>query len=216
MRKGPLADLFRATEAGRREADSADEADEQTLEVVPPVDDPPDDPVPEADAVEADRASATDETERAAGDAGSDERVPSLSAVDEEAEAVASRVPEAEVAPVQPAVEMARPRLEPSLQRAPRADASTYAAVIRVVGVGGAGLNAVDRMIDAGISQVEFVAVNTDVQQLRESEAPVKLHIGRDLTQGLGSGADPALGRAAAQECHDQLKHLLRGSDMVF
>jgi cell division protein FtsZ len=85
-----------------------------------------------------------------------------------------------------------------------------------VVGVGGAGLNAVNRMIDAGIEQVEFIAVNTDIQQLRTSDAPVKLHIGRELTQGLGSGADPDVGRRAAEESADQIKHVLRGSDMVF
>jgi cell division protein FtsZ len=88
--------------------------------------------------------------------------------------------------------------------------------VIKVVGVGGAGLNAVNRMIDAGISQVEFIAVNTDMQALHMSDAPVKIHIGQDLTQGLGSGADPNVGRAAADEGYDQLKNALRGSDMVF
>ena len=88
--------------------------------------------------------------------------------------------------------------------------------MIRVVGVGGAGLNAVNRMIDAGISQVEFVAVNTDMQQLQLSDAPVKIHIGRDLTQGLGSGAEPDIGRRAAEESYDQIKNALRGSDMVF
>ncbi|MGZ4317749.1 MAG: cell division protein FtsZ [Gaiellaceae bacterium] len=91
-----------------------------------------------------------------------------------------------------------------------------YIAVIRVVGVGGAGLNAVNRMIDADISQVEFVAVNTDIQQLQTSDAPVKIHIGRELTEGLGSGADPDLGRRAAEEAYDQIKRALRGSDMVF
>ena len=85
-----------------------------------------------------------------------------------------------------------------------------------MVGVGGGGLNAVNRMIDAGISQVEFIAVNTDIQQLRTSDAPVKLHIGRELTQGLGSGADPDIGQRAAEESYDQIKHVLRGSDMVF
>jgi cell division protein FtsZ len=71
-------------------------------------------------------------------------------------------------------------------------------------------------MIDAGITQVEFVAVNTDSQQLQLSDAPVKLHVGRELTQGLGSGADPDVGRRAAEEMYDQIKHTLRGSDMVF
>jgi cell division protein FtsZ len=88
--------------------------------------------------------------------------------------------------------------------------------VIRVVGVGGAGLNALDRMIDAGISQVEFLAVNTDIQQLQMSDAPVKIHIGQELTEGLGSGADADLGRRAAEEAYDQIKRSLRGSDMVF
>src|SRR5439155_843741 len=73
-----------------------------------------------------------------------------------------------------------------------------------------------DRMIDAGLAQVEFVAVNTDIQQLRMSDAPAKIHIGRELTEGLGSGADPDLGRSAAEEAYDQIKNALRGSDMVF
>ena len=96
------------------------------------------------------------------------------------------------------------------------ADTGAYLAVIKVVGVGGAGLNAVNRMIDAGISQVEFIAVNTDIQALRTSDAPVKIHIGRELTQGLGSGADPDVGRRAADEAYDELKQELRGADMVF
>jgi cell division protein FtsZ len=98
----------------------------------------------------------------------------------------------------------------------PRGETAAYLAVIKVVGVGGAGLNAVDRMIDAGLAQVEFIAVNTDIQQLRMSDAPVKIHIGRELTEGLGSGADPDLGRSAAEEAYDQVKNALRGSDMVF
>ena len=113
-----------------------------------------------------------------------------------------------------PALRMAE-ALRP-VQEVPRARSSAYLAVIRVVGVGGGGLNAVNRMIEAGISQVEFIAVNTDIQQLRASEAPIKLHIGRELTQGLGSGADPEIGRRAAEDAYDQIKHVLRGSDMVF
>jgi cell division protein FtsZ len=102
------------------------------------------------------------------------------------------------------------------LNRAPRAESGAYIAVIKVVGVGGAGINAVNRMIDAGINQVEFIAVNTDIQALHMSDAPAKIHIGRELTQGLGSGADPEVGRLAAEEGYDQLKHALRGADMVF
>ena len=95
-------------------------------------------------------------------------------------------------------------------------DSASYLAVIRVVGVGGAGLNAVDRMIDAGITQVDFVAVNTDIQQLQTSDAPTKIHIGSELTEGLGSGSDPEVGRRAAEDGYDAIKRALRGSDMVF
>ncbi len=95
-------------------------------------------------------------------------------------------------------------------------DVASYLAVIRVVGVGGAGINAVNRMMDAGIAQVDFVAVNTDAQQLEISDAPVKIHIGESITQGLGSGADPETGRQAAEEGYDHVRSALRGSDMVF
>jgi cell division protein FtsZ len=108
------------------------------------------------------------------------------------------------------------PESPPQLYRAPRADSGAYLAVIKVIGVGGAGLNAINRMIDAGINQVEFIAVNTDIQQLHMSDASSKIHIGRDLTQGLGSGADPEIGRRSAEESYDQIKQALRGSDMVF
>ncbi len=108
----------------------------------------------------------------------------------------------------------------PMPEAAPRlnvaGDVASYFAVIRVVGVGGAGINAVNRMLDAGIAQVDFIAVNTDAQQLELSDAPVKIHIGEELTQGLGSGADPETGRKAAEEGYDQMKQALRGSDMVF
>ncbi|MBD0338212.1 MAG: cell division protein FtsZ [Thermoleophilia bacterium] len=108
------------------------------------------------------------------------------------------------------------PEPAPRLYQATAAPTASYHAVIRVVGVGGAGLNAINRMVDAGISQVEFVAVNTDHQQLRMSDAPVKIDIGRDLTKGLGSGADPEVGRQAAEAHADEIKDALRGSDMVF
>ncbi|MDE3026402.1 MAG: cell division protein FtsZ [Acidobacteriota bacterium] len=108
------------------------------------------------------------------------------------------------------------PEAPPRLYRAPGADTGAYLAVIKVVGVGGAGLNAVNRMIDAGISEVDFVSVNTDIQALQMSDAPQKIHIGRELTGGLGSGADPDVGRRSAEESYDQIKHALRGADMVF
>ncbi|CAB4559956.1 MAG: cell division protein FtsZ [Actinobacteria bacterium] len=91
-----------------------------------------------------------------------------------------------------------------------------YLAVIKVVGVGGGGVNALNRMIDAGLRGVEFVAINTDAQALLMSEAHVKLDIGRDLTRGLGAGADPEIGRRAAEEHADEIEAALRGADMVF
>ncbi len=88
--------------------------------------------------------------------------------------------------------------------------------VLKVVGVGGAGVNAVNRMIEAGVEGVQFIAVNTDLQSLQQSSADVTLHIGPDATRGLGAGADPNLGRTAAVEDYDEIKGLLKGSDMVF
>jgi cell division protein FtsZ len=91
-----------------------------------------------------------------------------------------------------------------------------YLAVIKVVGVGGGGTNAVTRMVEAGLAGVEFLAVNTDQQALLMSEADVKLPIGTQHTRGLGAGADPAVGLAAATESRDELKDALKGADMVF
>jgi cell division protein FtsZ len=91
-----------------------------------------------------------------------------------------------------------------------------YLAVIKVVGVGGGGTNAVNRMVDAGLSGVEFIAVNTDAQALLMCDADVKIHIGAKATRGLGAGADPAVGQAAAHESRDELKEALKGADMVF
>ena len=183
MREGPLAELFRATEAAQRQAERDDgprapEPEEPTAEQAAVV---PERPVAPPEPVEAEPPKAEKPERRS-------EKPPAL------------RMAEA---------------LRP-VQEVPRARSSAYLAVIRVVGVGGGGLNAVNRMIEAGISQVEFIAVNTDIQQLRSSEAPIKLHIGRELTQGLGSGADPEIGRRAAEDAYDQIKHVLRGSDMVF
>ena len=91
-----------------------------------------------------------------------------------------------------------------------------YLAVIKVIGVGGGGVNAVNRMIDAGLKGVEFVAVNTDAQALLMSDADVKLDIGRDLTRGLGAGSDPEVGRNAAESHRDEIEEVIKGADMVF
>jgi cell division protein FtsZ len=191
MREGPLADLFRATDAAQHEPARAEDEGAG--------------PPPAAETAAEPEPERTDEPLRLVEPPADDQRG-------------GGAEPPVEAAAEPPAARMAtgQARLEPSLRRVPRSDSSAYVAVIRVVGVGGAGLNAVDRMIEADISQVEFVAINTDLQQLRACEAPVKLHIGRELTQGLGSGADPAVGQRAAEEASDQIKHVLRGSDMVF
>jgi cell division protein FtsZ len=91
-----------------------------------------------------------------------------------------------------------------------------YLAVIKVVGIGGGGVNAVNRMIEQGLKGVEFIAINTDAQALLMSDADVKLDVGRDSTRGLGAGADPEVGRKAADDAKDEIEELLRGADMVF
>jgi cell division protein FtsZ len=91
-----------------------------------------------------------------------------------------------------------------------------YLAVLKVVGVGGGGTNAVNRMVDAGLSGVEFIAVNTDAQALLMADADIKIQVGANVTRGLGAGADPEIGLAAAQESRDELKEALKGADMVF
>jgi cell division protein FtsZ len=209
MREGPLAELFRATEAAQKQAEKEgrEQEPEQQAEAAPPVE-PTAPPAPHA-------PSPVEPPEKTV------EHVP------EWEEAAPPPTPPPPPEPVrlperapEPKREAPRPKLEPLPEPPPRLhrvpEPGAYIAVIRVVGVGGAGLNAVNRMIDADISQVEFVALNTDIQQLQTSDAPVKIHIGRELTEGLGSGADPDLGRRAAEEAYDQIKRALRGSDMVF
>jgi cell division protein FtsZ len=92
----------------------------------------------------------------------------------------------------------------------------SYLAVIKVVGIGGGGVNAVNRMIEAGLRGVEFIAVNTDAQALLMSDADVKLDIGRNLTRGLGAGSNPDVGRQAAEDHRDEIEEVLKGADMVF
>ena len=179
MREGPLAELFRATEAAQKQAEregrAVEPVQEETVEHAPPFE--------------------VIETPAPIGEAAPDPE------------------PEPATRWLEP---VTLPEPAPRLHRANLTEPSAYMANIKVVGVGGAGLNAVNRMIDAGIPEVEFVAINTDMQQLRNSDAPTKLHIGADLTRGLGSGADAEIGRVAAEDSYDQIKHALRGSDMVF
>src|SRR5437588_738248 len=91
-----------------------------------------------------------------------------------------------------------------------------YLAVIKVVGIGGGGVNAVNRMIEVGLKGVEFIAVNTDAQALLMSDADVKLDVGRERTRGLGAGSDPEVGRDAAEEHRDEIEEVLKGADMIF
>jgi cell division protein FtsZ len=172
MREGPLAELFRATEAAQRQAE---------LQEAPQVEPAPE-PEPEPQQPEPELPPAAEE--------------PVVEAPRPEPEIAPA--PRAIVEEERPAARLVDPLPEqpPRLWQAPRAD-SAYLAVIRVAGV-------------------EFVAVNTDIQQLQMNDAPLKIHIGRELTEGLGSGADPDIGRAAAEEAYDQIKRALRGSDMVF
>jgi cell division protein FtsZ len=263
MREGPLAELFRATEAAQR-----GQGDEPVDEPLPPAAEADDQQTLILDAPSAAAASAglprpeeaaleetvehvmqTDPAPSRREEAALEETVEHVHDFDVPAapvaaappaveEPVAAAAPPAPVVQAPPAPPPARPEIvraarpeppyeppasrfiQPMPEGAPRlnvgGDAASYLAVIRVVGVGGGGLNAVNRMMDAGIAQVDFVAVNTDMQQLNLSDAPVKIHIGEVLTQGLGSGADPETGRLAAEEAYDQVRSALRGSDMVF
>ena len=95
-------------------------------------------------------------------------------------------------------------------------ESGSYLAVIKVVGVGGGGTNAVNRMVDAGLRGVEFIAANTDAQALQMCDADIKLNIGTELTKGLGAGANPEVGQGAAAESRDEIKEALKGADMVF
>ncbi len=217
MREGPLAELFRATEAAQRQGEGAEqpaaeeaagaaappeEPDERTVDHVPSWEEaaqvespPPAPPSPRPDPM-----PPAPEPEPVPPPQPPDPGLPQIRAQPPVTRYIPDPLPE------QPA----------RLHRAPLREGGAYLAVIKVVGVGGAGLNAVNRMIDAGINQVEFIAVNTDIQALHMSDAPTKIHIGGELTNGLGSGAEPDVGRRAAEEGYDQLKHALRGSDMVF
>src|SRR2546427_11957643 len=199
MREGPLAELFKATEAAQRQQEQGapeappEEPHESTVEHVPTWEDEVETPAPPR-------------------------RDPVPEPAPPEPVALPEPTPPPAYIPEPPVTRYVEPMLEPAprLHHARAGQLGSYLAKIQVVGVGGAGLNAVNRMIDAGINQVEFVAVNTDVQQLQISDAETKIHIGRELTHGLGSGSEATVGQAAAEESYDQIKHALRGTDMVF
>jgi cell division protein FtsZ len=231
MREGPLAELFRKTEAARRGEEPAESAGQE-----------PAAPGQTPESAQSRRAEAAFEETvehvpdfakpgsstgaEPAGSLGAGAPAPSTRPA-EPAAREQVRAPAPPPSPPEISSEAAASRaaaryfqtiLEPAprLHRVPPPKGAAYIAAIRVVGVGGAGLNALHRMIDAGIAQVDFIAVNTDVQALAHSDAPAKIAIGEGVTHGLGSGADPLVGRAAAEAAADQLRAALRGSDMVF
>src|SRR4051794_7048506 len=191
MREGPLAALFRRT----------DEEGEET-------------PKPES------AAPAAPPSEPAAAEPSAPEaevEAPSIPSPQERLRhAFSSDIPENVLAPATPAGrgrEAPAERVHPVAAPAPEPGGSP---VLRVVGVGGAGVNAVNRMVEAEVEGVEFIAINTDQQSLQGSAADITVHIGAGVTRGLGSGADPDLGRQSAMEDYDKVKALLKGSDMVF
>ncbi len=223
MREGPLAQLFRKTE------DEPD-AERKERKERPPAEPPRREPPPEREtraersfdqrATEAarraeERARRREQEARQEGGLSRYEGVPSP---EERLRSVFSAdIPEniLDKAPEPTAAREPAYAPEPPSYGMPSAGRVTE-PMLRVVGVGGAGVNAVNRMIEAEIEGVEFMAVNTDMQSLEQSAATNRVHIGSDITRGLGSGSNPDLGRAAALEDYDHLKSLLKGSDMVF
>jgi cell division protein FtsZ len=204
MREGPLADLFRSTvepedppEAPAR-PDRVEEPETRVEEpAAPPAREPDPEPVaervPEPEQVDAYRMEESVEAPPAK------ERL--------------SRIFADETHDVEGP---AYGRDEPSYGHGPVGDPVPHAPVIRVVGVGGAGVNAINRMVEAGIPGVEFMAINTDLQSLQQSAADVTVHLGSGVSRGLGAGSNPELGYRAAFEEQDKIKRLLKGSDMVF
>ena len=192
MREGPLAALFRSTEADGLEAPLSDPAGDGTA----------------PDAIRVRRVAGPPERPTA------QQRL---------REAFSSELPTDVLAPADDGLQINASAHEPAAAfghdsfRLTRQSARELGRpCLRVVGVGGAGVNAVNRMIEAEVGGVEFVAINTDVQSLQQSSAAVTLHIGAQVTRGLGSGADAGVGRQAAIEGYDDIKALLKGSDMIF
>jgi cell division protein FtsZ len=193
MREGPLAALFRSTEEGKKEEAKREEPPREeirTRDVAPP---------------REEAAPPAETGSRYAGVPTPEERLRHV---------FSSEIPENIMErPAEGARPSSASGLEPIHQPG---SPLTQDPVLRVVGVGGAGVNAVDRMIEADITGVEFIAVNTDMQSLETSQAPTRVHIGSDSTRGLGAGADPEMGRQAALEQYDEIKGLLKGADMIF
>jgi cell division protein FtsZ len=227
MREGPLAALFRKTEEDGQEAAAKAGEPEAKAPKAPKTPKAPKEPKAEveapAPATPAARERKRDYPHPALGDEGGvEDDAPRIPTPQERLRhAFSSDIPENVME--RPAPRRARP---PTPQHDPYArgdDAPSWGEarpvgkpVLRVVGVGGAGVNAVNRMVEAEVEGIEFIAINTDLQSLQQSTADITLHIGAQITRGLGAGSNPDLGRGAAMEEYDKIKALLKGSDMVF
>ena len=228
MREGPLADLFRSTEesVAPEEIKVTSNGGSAPVEVAveePALETPAPEPVPEPAPEPVPEPTPDPVPDPLPGP----EPVPEPTPPDPVAEAPSEPVIPGEIHHEGLERLMGGPGIEirPAFGR-DEPDASTptrqpvvprtHQAVLRVVGVGGAGVNAVNRMVEANLPGVEFLAINTDLQSLQTSNADVTLHIGSELTRGLGSGSDPRVGYRAAYEEQDKIKDLLKGSDMVF
>jgi cell division protein FtsZ len=218
MREGPLAALFRKTEPDEEQPPSP--AQEQVAP--PPAEEPPapSQPEPVAAAPEPPTPEPAPPPARAPEPEPAPPPAPQRVPTPQERlrHAFSADIPDNIMAP--PAPEPAPVEVRDD-RPAPSPASATYVEPVgvpqlRVVGVGGAGVNAVNRMIEAEVAGVEFLAVNTDAQSLQSASAHTTLQIGHDVTRGLGSGSDPELGRSAAMEDYDKTKALLKGSDMVF
>jgi cell division protein FtsZ len=230
MREGPLADLFRRT------TEDAPPRQEQSEPAAPPTPEPAPEPQrapqpasPASESIQAPQRATPEPPEHAT----PEPRRRAHPSLESDASSPMFEEPEREIPSPQErlrhafSADIPQNVMEPA--ETPRDvyaradhDHDAYPAaavghpVLRVVGVGGAGVNAVNRMVEADISGVEFLAINTDLQSLQLSAADETLHIGDAVTRGLGSGSDPDLGRRAARDEYDRIKALLRGSDMVF
>jgi cell division protein FtsZ len=212
MREGPLADLFRSTSEPERRSQQPTEDETSTLDQ-PPVPRAPErraEPSPDAEIYDREHEEPAPEPEQVRAyrvDAPATETaVPG--AKDRLTRVFSDELPD----PEPPLFG----REEPSAYESPVGPPRPHEPVLRVVGIGGAGVNAVNRMVEAGIPGVEFMAINTDLQSLQQSSADVTVHLGSGVSRGLGAGSDPELGYRAAFEEQDKIKRLLKGSDMVF
>ena len=206
MREGPLAALFRSTE----------EPDEPSAQA------PNEEPLESAASPEPAHEPARRGSRRQPAHPGLQAQTPAAESVERAQvptprerlrHAFSSEIPQDMMNADRATAPSARERAQELAQRAQSHDGQP---LLRVVGVGGAGVNAVNRMVEAEVHGVQFVAINTDLQSLEHSSADATLHIGADVTRGLGSGSDPNVGRQAAMDDYDRIKALLKGSDMVF